>query len=238
MKTKIILYYSYVILCVLLFTECNRCKDGSGNVTTMNRNVTSFSSVKIEGGLTVSIKNDSVSKVEVITDDNIQPYILTYVNGNTLTVETNYRKCIKKSTMMHINISAPLYEKIELRGSGNVMGSDTIKGDQMRIVLDGSGNISLTAAANDLNAKINGSGHLELYGTANSMTETINGSGSIEGFGFAANTAHAHISGSGLIETNAVSSLNATIKGSGNISYSGNPVVKSNVDGSGSVSRR
>jgi hypothetical protein len=204
----------------------------------MSRNVPSFSSVKIIGSFFVTVKKDSVSKVEIITDDNIQPYVLTYVNGNTLTVETNYRKCIKKSTLMHINISAPLYEKIELTGSGNIMGADTIRGDQMQIVLDGSGNISLTAKANDFNSKINGSGHLALYGSANTITETINGSGFIEGFGFAANTVNAHISGSGLIETNALSSLNARITGSGNISYSGNPAVNSSIDGSGSISRR
>jgi hypothetical protein len=235
MKKIFILHHSYVLLFTLLFTGCDRCENGSGNVISMTRDVPSFSSVKILGSFFVTVKKDSVSKIEVITDDNIQPYVLTYVNGNTLTVETNYKKCIKKSTMMRINISVPQYEKIELRGSGNIAGIDTIEGDHMQISLKGSGNIRVSLKANDLNSDIDGSGHLELYGTSNSMTESIDGSGFIEAFGLSANTANAHISGSGLIQTHVMNSLNATVKGSGNITYSGNPVVNSSVDGSGYI---
>jgi hypothetical protein len=238
MKKIFILHYSYVLLFTLIFSACNHCEDGSGNVISMTRNVPSFSSVKIIGSFFVTVKKDSVSKVEVITDDNIQPYVLTYVDGKTLTVETNYRKCIKKSTIMRINISVPLYEKIELRGSGNIAGIDTIKGDHMQISLKGSGNIRAILKANNLNADIDGSGHIELYGTTNSMTESVDGSGFIEAFGLSTNTANAHVSGSGLIQTHVVSSLNATVEGSGNITYAGNPVVNSSIDGSGSISRR
>jgi hypothetical protein len=235
MKKIFILHYSYVLLITLIFTGCNRCEDGSGNVISMTRNVPSFSSVKILGSFFVTVKKDSISKIEVITDDNIQPYVLTYVNGNTLTVETNYRKCVKKSTIMRINISVPLYEKIELRGSGNIAGIDTIEGDHMQISLEGSGNIRMILKANNLNADIDGSGHMELYGTSNTMTESVDGSGFIEAFGLSTNTANAHVSGSGLIQIHVVNSLNATVEGSGNITYTGNPLVNSSVDGSGYI---
>ncbi|MFL5728085.1 MAG: head GIN domain-containing protein [Cytophagaceae bacterium] len=235
---KIILYHCYVFLIILSFSGCNNCRQGSGNITTMSRPVNSFNSIKIDGSFFVTLRKDTVSKVEVITDENLQSDVLTYVYGNTLTVETNSERCIRKASIMHITISAPSFNKIELRGSGNITGLDTIPGDYLQVVSEGSGDITLTAKAIDINVSIRGSGHTELYGTTASLSEKIDGSGSIQAFGLNASTANANITGSGLIETRVSSTLNASVNGSGNITYAGNPTVSSHVKGSGSVTHQ
>jgi len=90
-----------------------------------------------------------------------------------------------------------------------------------------------------LTMTISGSGLLSAAGTATRLDVTINGDGQAQLSQLIARDVHAVVSGSGLIQVTATTSLDAAIPGSGTIIYSGNPPqVTTSVTGSGTVIRR
>ena len=76
-------------------------------------------------------------------------------------------------------------------------------------------------------------------GAATRLDVTINGDGKARLSQLTARDARAVVSGSGLIQVTATTSLDAAVPGSGTIIYRGNPPqVTTSVTGSGTVTRR
>ena len=79
---------------------------------------------------------------------------------------------------------------------------------------------------------------LSAAGTATRLDVTINGFGQARLSQLTARDVHAVVSGSGLIQVTATTSLDAAVPGSGTIIYSGDPPqVTTSVTGSGAVTR-
>ena len=90
--------------------------------------------------------------------------------------------------------------------------------------LSGSGQISATEISTpQLTVTISGSGLVSAAGTATRLDVTINGNGKAQLSQLNARYVHAVITGSGLIQVIAMTSLDAAVPGSGTIIYSGNP---------------
>ena len=62
---------------------------GSGNVTTENRNISGFNSIKVENGMDVVLEQSTETSVTVIADDNVQKHIITTVNGSVLKITSD-----------------------------------------------------------------------------------------------------------------------------------------------------
>jgi hypothetical protein len=108
---------------------------------------------------------------------------------------------------------------IRISGSGNLI-ADSLICENIQTIITGSGNATLTGAAQK--AKFQ-----------------VTGSGSVEGKNFFAIESKCTITGSGNIFTKVHKKLDATITGSGNIQYNGSPeTVNSKITGSGSVRQK
>jgi hypothetical protein len=87
-----------------------------------------------------------------------------------------------------------------------------------------------------LTVTVSGSGLLYAAGTATRLDVTLSGDGSAQLSQLTARDVHAVISGSGVIQVTATTSLDAAIPGTGAIGYGGNPSqVTSSVTGIGTV---
>jgi hypothetical protein len=225
----------YISVFAILMASCGI--RGSGDVVRIERNVSSFNCVTVEGLYTVHIKQDSIFKVEVEADDNIEPHIKTSVSGNVLTIHKHGIRKIRKPTKMDVYISAPAYEKIDLKGSGNIYGVNTITESSQQFFIDGSGNMEFSSQSSSTNLSISGSGNIKISGSTDYLKTNIDGSGNIEAYNYLAKTAEARISGSGNAMINVLNSLVGWVSGSGNIIYMGNPTVDKSVTGSGSISK-
>jgi hypothetical protein len=225
----------FILTLAILMASCGI--KGSGDVVRIERNVSSFNCVTVEGPYNVHIKQDSIFKVEVESDDNIVPHIKTEVSGNVLTIHKHGIRRIRKPTKMDVYISAPSYEKIVLKGSGNIYGVNTITGSSQQFFIDGSGNMEFNSQSGSTNLSISGSGNIKISGSTDYLRANIDGSGNVEAYNYPTKTAEARISGSGDIMINVQNSLVGRISGSGNITYMGNPTVDKSITGSGNISR-
>ncbi len=226
----------------MIFFACKKIfkgVKGTGPVTTETRAVTGFKGVDLGVSGDVYMTQGSDFKVVVETQANVAELLETYVDDGVLKIyfkkntgNVNYDKLI-------VRIQAPVFESIGLYGSGNMVAENAFKGQNLAIILAGSGEVNIKDATyNSLKADITGSGNLAISGTAESSDLQVSGSGDIEAAGLKSKQTKADVVGSGNIDCQAETNLDANIVGSGDIHYSGNPSVKSRVTGSGDIVKK
>ena len=223
MKTKsfILVLMAFIVLlsiaCTLTINPQNKFVDGSGKITSEERNVRGFSSIRVDGIAEVTVKIGESESVTLETDDNLLPLIETNVSGKTLVIRTQNGSDVHPSKDVNVTITMKSFDGAEINGSGNITVED------------------VNAANVDLS--INGSGNISVTGSAESIRATLRGSGNIISDGLQAQEAIVRLSGSGNITVFASERLDAVVSGSGTVKYAGNPAkVEQSVPGSGSIS--
>ncbi|HEY0434171.1 MAG TPA: head GIN domain-containing protein, partial [Chitinophagaceae bacterium] len=150
--------------------------------------------------------------VRIEAEDNLLPYIETYVDGNTLHVGTKEDYWLQPEREVKIYVSAPSFEKIHSFGSGDIRGES-------------------------VDAETNGSGDIYLAGSAKTWTGEIRGSGNIKAMDLKADETRVRIYGSGDADVFAASRLDVKVAGSGDVRYKGNPQMSTSIAGSGKVTK-
>lgn len=208
---------------------------GDGHKVTQQRQVGDFKAIRLEGSLDVRVKVGAPTAVAVTIDENLQPDVLTRLEGDTLVIETrnvSYRGEGK------VEISTPALSALEIEGSGDgiVEGG---RGDQ-RLSVAGSGDLTWRGTAGRLEVSIAGSGDVRLDGTAEETTMRVAGSGDIQAKALTTRSADVQVAGSGDVDvTLGGGVLRAEVNGSGDIHWSGTAQVdRASVNGSGEIARR
>jgi hypothetical protein len=125
-------------------------------------------------------------------------------------------------------------ESIEIKGSGDV--DSTISGDELAIIIQGSGDVTVTGVdADEVDLRIEGAGDIELSGDADSIAVEIDGSGDIDTDSLEVRDAVVSISGSGEVDLHVTDTLDVEISGSGTVNHRGGATVESDISGSGDV---
>ena len=206
---------------------------GSGNLITEKRDVSSFYEVQLNGSGKVTLTPGDKQSLESQTDDNIMPLIETRVINKKLTI--SHGKHQLRPTSFNVDITVVKLEGVSIAGSGDISGNSRFFSDNFYAEISGSGDIELELEVNKMKAAISGSGSINLFGKADDFTAAISGSGKINAFDLEMKNVSATISGSGDCRVNASESLNATISGSGDIYYKGRPQISTRISGSGSL---
>ena len=228
-----------VLTAVLFFSACRYVSGkrirGDGNVKTEDRSLGNFKSVASHGSFNVYISSGSQS-VKIEAEENLLPYIDTYVDGSTLHIETKENFWLRPSRQVKIFVSSPDFESIHSYGSGDIIGQSKITdSSKLELGVSGSANIKMDVDAPDVDAKISGSGDIDLKGDAKSFQGTIHGSGNVRAMDLRSEDAKIEIYGSGDADVFASMKLDVHIAGSGDVNYKGSAQVSSNIAGSGRV---
>ncbi len=213
---------------------------GSGITKHEVRTVTEFSSVEINGSFRTTIKQGDNHLVEIDADENILEFITTeFTDNNVLHIGLKKGFSIQKGSNIHIQLESPQWTEIGLHGSGEIRSKNPIRGKNMEIQSNGSGDIYLDLFYDIVSADLNGSPDLHLSGKAQSLAVQSNGSGDIYADQFICNRVNLFISGSGDARVHADSILDVQVNGSGDVTYSGNAgIVNSKMYGSGDLNKR
>jgi len=228
-----------VLAAMLISTSCMdsfwNCIEGNGSTATVRRVVDDFTNISSNGNFIVDVKIGTTTSVSVEADENLLAYIETYIQGNTLVIETDDNHCIRSREKIYVHVQTPEIYEIKLSGSG-VIYCDDVNAEELKYVLSGSGDIECEGIeAGFIEANLTGSGEIILSGTASETDFLISGSGNIKTFNLEQNKCIATITGSGTIYVTVQELLDALITGSGNVLYKGNPDLEVNVTGSGRV---
>ncbi len=233
------LFKIIIISALLLSTACSdsfwNCIDGNGSTATVRRVVGDFTKITSNGNFIVDVSIGSTTSVSVEADENLLSYIETYIQGNTLIIETENNRCIRSREQIFVHVVTPSVYEIKLAGSG-VIYCDNLIADELSYVLTGSGDIeSAGISAYFVEANLTGSGEIILSGNALQTDFSISGSGNIKALNLEQDKCIATISGSGTIYAFVQDLLDVLITGSGNVVYNGDPEKVVKITGSGRV---
>jgi len=210
---------------------------GNGNVRAEQRTPGNFRSVASHGSFNVYVSSGPQA-LKIEAEDNLLPYIETYVDGSTLHVETKDDVWLRPSREIRVYVSSPDFESIHSFGSGDIIGqSKIIDSSSLKLAVSGSANIKMDVAAPAVAAEINGSGDIDLKGETKKFNGDIRGSGNVRAMDLKSEDATITIYGSGDADLFASMKLDVHVGGSGDVRYKGNPQVSSNIAGSGSVKK-
>ncbi len=232
-------------LVVLLSTSCTaqwgkRIK-GNGNSVSIERSVGEYEAIGVSGWFDVDLVNGNEGELVLEGEENLLEYIITEVKNGKLVIKVEKGYNLKPSNWKEgIRITVPVetIDAVSLSGSGDIVGQKTIKTDNFKTSMSGSGDITLDIDSESMTASMSGSGDITLSGRTGTFDATISGSGDIKAYDLEADVVDATVSGSADIKVTANETLKARVSGSGDISYRGNPKkIDTKTSGSGDISK-
>lgn len=214
----------------------------TGERTAETREVSGFKNVSLEGFGNIHIEQGSEEGLEVEAGDKLMDNIIAEVNGDTL--EIRYKRmwflgwlALTSDEAPDFRLKAKDLDKISVSGSGKVSAQELITGSLL-IEISGSGEVDMSAEANNIESKISGAGEFNMSGKTDSQEVEISGAGKYLAEGLACDYSDIEISGSGRADVVAKEELRVKISGSGEVNYWGNPAVDQEISGSGKIERR
>jgi hypothetical protein len=190
---------------------------GSGVATSERRQVPDFRSVHVHGSGRLTARAGVETTLSVSCDDNLLPYLVTEVRGETLHIE--WDRSVSMRAGLVIDLGTRALDGVSVSGSADVTVLD-VDGERLALSISGSGDLRASGRVGVLEARISGSGDMDLLELQ-------------------AREATVSVSGSGDVDLVASDSLAARISGSGDITYQGSPRLKSvSVSGSGKIHGR
>jgi hypothetical protein len=236
MKNKIIPLSIFIIA---VLTSCQ--KDylwgvrGKGSNITQAVNSKGFNKIDLAFDANILYTQDSVYKIEISAQENIQDIIETAIIKEVLTFKA--RKKLLQHNPIEIIIHSPNINGFKVSGSGYIKGQNAILTNSMNLNVSGSGGIAVLALTTDnVSADISGSGNIKIDGgSAKNQTINVSGTGNTDFLNMTCNKSTIDVSGTGEMKVWVTEELNVTIAGSGKVSYKGSPTVNSKISGSGKI---
>jgi len=204
-----------------------------------SRKVSGFNSIESGGPFNVHIKINGTESIRLDIDDDVVNDVKTEVVNGALHVGfKNHFSLHRNIKRGDIYITAKSLTGLSNSGSGNMDLDGVLTGDNVKVILSGSGNVRAALKSSTLETRISGSGGINLKGSTGDAEVRISGSGEIDGKALTAETVTASISGSGGINIRANKTVSARITGSGSVTYAGNATIgETRYTGSGRVNK-
>lgn len=201
---------------------------------TEKRSVGAFTGVEVTAHFEVKLTT-SGSDILIATDKpEYLKNIKTEVSGETLKIWAD--GTVKGD--VEITVPYKTLNEVVLNGSGDITADGTVSTNEIKVAVNGSGDINLDIATTNIKASVTGSGDLVLKGTAENFKANVVGSGDLAAGGLKAKNVQVKVVGSGDATVYASEALKAQLSGSGDIRYKGDPKLEdTKVDGSGSITK-
>ena len=227
---------------VLLATACmnpfNKTIRGNGNITTSQRNISSVQRVKCAGNYNVQLTQGSPVSVKIEADENLQPHIVTDVNGDELSIHSEHDINLDPTQKIKIYITTDKLEGFQLNGSGDVNTTNKFTGgDHLDLGIAGSGNIHFDVNTPEINSSISGSGDIYLSGETRDSKINIAGNGNYHADDLKSENVRVDVAGTGDAHVFADSTLDIHIAGVGNVYYKGNASITQSIAGTGKIKK-
>lgn len=230
-----------LLMAATVTAQWGRKIKGNGNVVTIERSVGDYDAVALAGWFDVDLVAGNEGEITLKGEENLLEHIKTEVKDGKLVIKVEKGVNLRPSNWgqgIHITVPIESINAATLSGSGDIVGKTTIKANNFKTSIAGSGDISLTIESKFVIANISGSGDIELSGRTSDLEVRVSGSGDIEAYNLESEFVKVTVSGSADVKVTANEMLTARVSGSGDISYRGNPKkVDTKTSGSGDISK-
>ncbi len=214
-------YYLVLVAGILVLMSCTKTITGRGDTLSEDRQVPSFSGVRLEGDGELNIEQSSDQRVTVTGYGNLLPIYETFVQNDILFLKFKDEYHNIRHNNIKVSITVPVLQSLAINGSGKIMMQNFLAGNALSAMINGSGDVYIANS---------------IYNTANLE---INGSGYIHAETLKVNNAENIIHGSGSIDINCSQKLKVRIYGSGWVNYWGSPTeLDTEISGNGHIIKK
>jgi hypothetical protein len=242
-----ILFYRGISLLLLLtgLFACNKygsdCLESTGRIKREVRHVAEFDSIEMQDNVSLILRDDSVTRVEVEAGENILDGIETSVIDRRLVIRNNTTCNWLRSYAKPLNVYVSIrnLRKIYYNSAGNVTTLTPMKSDNLTVdVWGGSGTIDMDLDIHGFGYFIihMGSADIKLRGLCSICAIFAGDFGPIQAKDLETGYCYAVNNGSNDIYVRAQQYLSAKIESIGNIYYTGDPdTLEVEIHGPGQV---
>ena len=149
MKTGKQFIWGLLALCISVTSCINETIEGNGIPASEKRHTQTFNKVKSSGSFEVYIAHGDEHRVTVNAEENVLPFIETYVSNGKLILDIEDHTSIRNDFPMEIFITTPELNGISLSGSGRI-STDYFESNRLELLLSGSGDIITSYNAADV----------------------------------------------------------------------------------------
>lgn len=205
---------------------------GSGDIVTVEPNVSGFDSVDIGHAFEVDIIQSQTFSVVVRVDDNIEEFLIINQRGDTLILDLDDDRMYSNLTL-EAQISMPELRSLEASGASDVKFSQFVSLDPFDLEVSGASSADGEIDAGDVDIKLSGASSVELRGSGVDLVLDASGASQADLERFPVNDARLDVSGASDVSVNVTGVLDASASGASNVTYEGDPRLGT-IDTSGS----
>lgn len=225
------------VLCATPFFAQNKERKREGDASE-KRELRDFTNIDTELAANIYIRQaDSFSFVAEASEEALEHMITRVKDGKLLIGKQSNWKLWNELERINIYMTVPSLDDLICSGAGNVVLKGHWTGQKMRIKLEGAYNLTASdVEIEDLKVVLDGVGNIDIAGKAPKAQLTLNGTGTIDAYDLTVQNARCAVNGVGKLECNVIEELIADVSGMGSVRYRGEPKnVKSSVSGLGKV---
>jgi hypothetical protein len=206
---------------------------GSGNVIVEKRELKTFDQIQLSTMGKLEIIQGEEEGLEISTEENLLPYLITTIKGRTLEISTANNVTIEPTKELTYTLKVKSLSGIYTSSLGSI-NSIKMTTDQMEIGISSLGAINIgMLIARDLRVRISSRGNLSLAGRVDTQDVEISSSGNYSGGDLQSQSAYVNISSSGNAKIWVIKDLIIQISSSGNVNYFGSPQISTKTSSSG-----
>jgi hypothetical protein len=221
MTKKLFPFLIASLMMSLAFGSCLYGIKGNGKVVKNERRVDAFESLSVSAGLEVILLQDTVIKVIVEADENLQNIIRTEVSNGELKIYPEKR--IGSCTSKRVIVTIKTIHALEASSGSDVNSKIELKMPSLQISASSGANINLELMVSKLNVEGSSGSNIYLKGTTESLDVDGSSGANIKATDLQSKTGNAGASSGANLKINVAEKINAQASSGGNIRISGNP---------------
>ena len=221
MKKNLIPVVTAILLISCILTSCLYGIKGNRNVVRNERQVASFESVSVSAGLEVILLQDSIVKIIVEADSNLQEIIKTEVSNGELKIYPKTR--ISSCEAKRIFVTFKTIHAIEASSGSDVKSKIEFKIPSLQLSVSSGANIDLKMTVNKLTVNGSSGGNIQLSGNTEILDVDGSSGANIKAKELQTKSCNAGASSGANLKLFASEKINAQVSSGGNIKVSGNP---------------
>jgi Putative auto-transporter adhesin, head GIN domain len=208
---------------------------GSGVSKEETRAVDAFHSLEVDDALQVTVTVTAGVKpgVKISGDDNLVPFIQSFVEDGKLVLRLEADSSIRPKLPLRADVVADELDEVKASGAARVEMKGAEKVDRFTADVSGAAQVSVEGVeSSQATASVSGASRIMLSGSAASLKVDASGAGQIKAQSFAVEDADVSISGASSVTLRATKSITGDVSGASQLEVHGSP-VKQTVSTSG-----
>ena len=207
-----------------------------GSALAQTRAVPAFHTIKVSGGIELTITAGAPQQVAVSTEPaELAQYLTTTVEDGTLTLRFEHPHGNVRGQHLRVAVTADQLTALAASGGAAVTASGAFAAPTF--ALDVSSGVALRAdmATRELTVSQHGGSVVTLNGQADKLTLEVNGGSIFSGNELKTNTCQVQANGGSIVKLTTRDSLTATANGGSSIKYRGSPRVMMQSNGGSTI---